>query len=52
MRKPVRCIENIAPFVPAEPGAISREDLALFLKLMAFTLALGAVGILYIIGRL
>ena len=52
MRKPVRCIGNFAPNIPAEPGAMTREDAVLFLKLMVFLAAVGAAGIAFVIGRL
>ena len=52
MRKPVRCIKNVALFVPAEPGGLTREDVIFVLKLMGFTLALAAGGVAFVIGRL
>lgn len=52
MRKPVRCLENCSLIIPAEPGAMTREDVVLVVKLMAITLALGASGIAFVVGRL
>ncbi len=52
MRKPVRCIENVAAFVPAEPGAMTRADWMFFFTLVAFLAAVAAAGIAFVIGRL